>query len=87
MTFTMQSIIIQKILIRSTYMNIIRNIYYFYINGFKNMTLGKTLWKIIIIKLIVILIFLKFFVHDKSFKTEYKTYEEKVDFVYKNLTK
>ncbi|MFW2600710.1 DUF4492 domain-containing protein [Aliarcobacter butzleri] len=74
-------------LIRGTYMNIIRNIYYFYINGFKNMTLGKTLWKIIIIKLIVILIFLKFFVHDKSFKTEYKTYEEKVDFVYKNLTK
>ena len=68
-------------------MNIIRNIYYFYINGFKNMTLGKTLWKIIIIKLIVILIFLKFFVHDKSFKIEYKTYEEKVDFVYKNLTK
>ena len=50
------------------------------------MTLGKTLWKIIIIKLIVILIFLKFFVHDKSFKTEYKTYDEKVDFVYKNLT-
>lgn len=68
-------------------MNIIRNIYYFYINGFKNMTLGKTLWKIIIIKLIVILIFLKFFIHYKSFKTEYKTYEEKVDFVYKNLTK
>ena len=26
-------------------------------------------------------------IHDKSIKTEYKTYEEKVDFVYKNLTK
>jgi hypothetical protein len=65
----------------------IRNIYSFYLNGFKNMTIGKTLWKIILIKLLVILVFLNYFIHDKSIKTEYKTYEEKVDFVYKNLTK
>ncbi|BAK73316.1 conserved hypothetical protein [Arcobacter sp. L] len=51
------------------------------------MTIGKTLWKIIIIKLFVILIFLNYFIHDKSLNTEYKTYDEKVDFVYKNLTK
>ncbi len=57
------------------------------VNGFKNMTIGKTLWKIILIKLLVILVFLNYFIHDKSIKTEYKTYEEKVDFVYKNLTK
>ncbi|QKF77508.1 DUF4492 domain-containing protein [Arcobacter defluvii] len=68
-------------------MNTIRNIYYFYLNGFRNMTIGKTLWKIIIIKLFVILIFLNYFIHDKSLNTEYKTYDEKVDFVYKNLTK
>ncbi|MDY0052964.1 MAG: DUF4492 domain-containing protein [Aliarcobacter sp.] len=65
----------------------IKNIYSFYINGFKNMTIGKTLWKIILIKLLVIFIFLNYFIHDKSLKTEYKTYDEKVDFVYKNLTK
>lgn len=65
----------------------ISNIYYFYLDGFKNMTIGKVLWKIILIKLFVIIIFLNYFVHDKSLKTEYKTYEEKVDFVYKNLTK
>jgi hypothetical protein len=65
----------------------IRNIYSFYLNGFKNMTIGKTLWKIILIKLLVILVFLNYFIHDKSIKTEYKTYEEKVDFVYKNLIK
>ncbi len=68
-------------------MKIISNIYYFYLDGFKNMTIGKVLWKIILIKLFVIIIFLNYFVHDKSLKTEYKTYEEKVDFVYKNLTK
>ncbi|APW65225.1 DUF4492 domain-containing protein [Poseidonibacter parvus] len=65
----------------------IKNIYSFYINGFKNMTIGKTLWKLILIKLLVIFLFLNYFVHDKSLKSEYKTYEEKVDFVYKNLTK
>ena len=68
------------------YLNI-KNIYFFYLNGFKNMTVGKTLWKLILIKLLVIFIFLNYFVHDKSLKTEYKTYDEKVDFVYKNLTK
>lgn len=68
-------------------MLIIKNIYYFYLNGFKNMSVGKTLWKIILIKLLVILIFLNYFIHDKSINTEYKTYDEKVDFVYKNLIK
>ena len=68
------------------YLNI-KNIYFFYLNGFKNMTVGKTLWKLILIKLLVIFIFLNYFIHDKSLKTEYKTYDEKVDFVYKNLTK
>lgn len=66
-------------------MNIIRNIYYFYLNGFKNMTLGKTLWKIIFIKLLVITLFLNYFIHDKSLNSEYKTQEQKAQFVYKNL--
>ena len=65
----------------------IKNIYSFYINGFKNMTIGKTLWKLILIKLLLIFLFLNYFIHDKSLNTEYKTYDEKVDFVYKNLTK
>lgn len=67
-------------------MNIISNIYDFYISGFKNMVVGKTLWKLIFIKLTVIFVFLNYFIHDKSIKTEYKTHDEKIDFVYKNLT-
>jgi len=63
----------------------IKSIYMIYYDGFKNMTVGKTLWKIIFIKLAVILIFLKYFIHDKQFKTEYTTYDEKVNFVYENL--
>jgi len=58
----------------------------FYYEGFKNMTVGKTLWKLIFIKLLVILVFLKYFIHDKNFKTEYKTKEEKINFVHSNIT-
>jgi len=63
----------------------IKDIYMFYYDGFKNMRVGKTLWKIIFIKLIFILIFLKYITHDKNFKSEYKTYDEKTQFVYQNL--
>ena len=43
-------------------------IFDFYKEGFKNLTLGKTLWKIIFIKLFVILIILKLFVFDVNFQ-------------------
>ena len=32
-----------------------------YYDGFRNMTLGKTLWTVILVKLIVIFVFLKIF--------------------------
>lgn len=67
-------------------MNNIKLIYSIYADGFKNMKIGKTLWKLIFIKLAVIFILLNYFVYDKSIKTEYKQYDEKVDFIYKNLT-
>lgn len=65
----------------------IKNIYNFYIEGFKNMKIGKTLWKIIFIKLFLIFTLLNYFIYDKSIKSEYKSSEQKFDFVYKNLIK
>lgn len=65
----------------------LNSVYRFYIDGFKNMKTGKTLWKIIFVKLAVIFIVLNYFIHDRSINTEYKTYDEKVNFVYENLTK
>lgn len=62
-----------------------KNILYMYIDGFKNMKVGKTLWKLIFLKLFIILVILKYFVHDKNFKTEYTTQEAKSEFVYENL--
>lgn len=62
-------------------------VFKFYLDGFKSMTLGRKLWAIIIIKLIIILVGLRLFVYDVSFNDKFKTDESKRDFVLQNLTK
>ncbi|EAJ5582962.1 DUF4492 domain-containing protein, partial [Campylobacter jejuni] len=54
--------------------------------GFKNLTLGKTLWKIIFIKLFVMFVILKLFIFDVNFNSIFKSDKEKSTFVLKNLT-
>lgn len=56
----------------------------FYITGFKSMTVGKTLWVIIIIKLIVLFLILRLFFF-KPALSEYKTPQEKSNKVIENL--
>lgn len=41
--------------------NILSRIVRFYVDGFRQMTLGKTLWAVILIKLFVIFVVLKLF--------------------------
>ncbi|EAK2955924.1 DUF4492 domain-containing protein [Campylobacter jejuni] len=64
----------------------ISQIFNFYKEGFKNLTLGKTLWKIIFIKLFVMFVILKLFVFDVKFNSIFKSDKEKSTFVLKNLT-
>lgn len=64
----------------------ISQIFNFYKEGFKNLTLGKTLWKIIFIKLFVMFVILKLFVFDVNFNSILKSDKEKSTFVLKNLT-
>ncbi|RDU72107.1 DUF4492 domain-containing protein [Helicobacter brantae] len=68
-------------------MNFFQKIFNLYYEGFRNMQLGKTLWKIIILKLIVLYGVLKLFVFDENFKTLYPHKEQRSEFVLKNLTK
>ncbi len=67
-------------------LKIIKNIALFYKDGFANMRLGRTLWAVILIKLFVLFALLKAFIYDKSIR-DLKSYEEKSQFVLKNLTK
>ena len=42
-------------------MNAITRVWRFYLEGFRSMTLGRTLWAIILIKLVVMFLVLKIF--------------------------
>ncbi len=50
---------------------IVSNIYNFYLEGFKSMTIGKWLWLIIFIKLAIIFLVLKRFCFPDKLATEY----------------
>lgn len=66
-------------------MKLFINIFYLYYDGFKNMTLGKKLWLVIVLKLLVIFLGLKLFMYQDNFKTTFKSEQEKENFVSKNL--
>lgn len=68
-------------------MNVLKNIYSFYRDGFKNLTVGKTLWKIVFIKLLIIFCVLKVFIYSDNMDTRFQTDKQKSEFVYKNITK
>ncbi|MBO7563147.1 MAG: DUF4492 domain-containing protein [Bacteroidales bacterium] len=67
-------------------MNIFRQVYDFYRDGFRNMEVGKTLWIIILIKIAIIFLILRVFFF-KPELSKYDTEEQKAAHVIENLTK
>jgi flagellar basal body-associated protein FliL len=65
----------------------IKRIFQFYYQGFKNMTVGKKLWTIIIIKLIIMFLVLKVFFFPNFLKSNFETDEERSNYVINQLTK
>jgi hypothetical protein len=65
----------------------IDTIYRFYRDGFRGMTLGKKLWKIILIKLFVMFVVLKLFFFPNFLNTTFHTNEEKGNFVLEQMTR
>ncbi len=65
----------------------LNNIIQFYYSGFKSMTIGKRLWAIIIIKLILLFLVLKIFFFPNFLKTHFKTDAERSSYVIEQLTK
>lgn len=68
-------------------MRVLQTVYGFYLEGFKKMVIGRVLWKIVALKIALIVLVLNYFVYDRSIKTEYKTEQQRSDFVYRNLVK
>ena len=66
--------------------NIFIRIFRFYYEGFKNMTVGKRLWLIILIKLFVFFVILRLFFFPDFLKTRFNSDEERGDYVLEQLT-
>ncbi|PHR25910.1 MAG: DUF4492 domain-containing protein [Desulfotalea sp.] len=62
-------------------------VYRFYADGFRRMTVGKTLWKIILIKLFVMFAVLKIFFFPNYLKTNFSTDQQRADHVIEQLTR
>ncbi len=65
----------------------IKKIFQFYYQGFRSMTVGKKLWIIILIKLIIIFVVLRIFFFPNFLNTNFNTDEERSNYVIKQLTK
>ncbi|NVO10942.1 MAG: DUF4492 domain-containing protein [Bacteroidales bacterium] len=66
--------------------NPIKSIIQFYYDGFKSMTIGKTLWTIIIIKLFIMFFILKLFFFPDLLKKNFKNDSERSRHVLEQLT-
>lgn len=61
-------------------------VFMFYYEGFKSMTLGKTLWALIIIKLFIMFVVLKLFFFPNILQKNFKTDKERSEHVIEQLT-
>ena len=68
--------------IKKTYLPV--RIFRFYFEGFKSMTLGKTLWPLILIKLFIMFVILKIFFFPR-FLNQFDSVSEKEKYVSKEL--
>ena len=63
-----------------------RTVLRFYLDGFRSMTVGKTLWKIILIKLFVMFAILKLVFFSDYLHTNFSTDQQRSDHVLEQIT-
>lgn len=64
----------------------IKKIFRFYLEGFKNMRLGKTLWGIIGIKFVLFFIIMKILFFPNLLKENFSNDNERAEHILQNLT-
>ena len=65
----------------------LKRIFTFYYDGFRNMTWGRSLWGIILIKLFIMFVILRVFFFPDILKKNFGTDEERGDYVIEQITK
>lgn len=63
-----------------------RGVWDFYITGFREMTVGKTLWAVILIKLFIFFVVMKLFFFPNFLSSNFDTDEQRADYVRERLT-
>jgi hypothetical protein len=66
--------------------SILEKIVSFYLNGFRSMRLGRTLWAIILLKLFILFGVVKLFFFPDYLDTRFTTDDQKADYVLTELT-
>ncbi|PID90600.1 MAG: DUF4492 domain-containing protein [Bacteroidetes bacterium] len=67
--------------------NVLARVFSFYYEGFRSMTVGRTLWLLIFIKLAIMFLVLKMFFFPNFLNTNFSSDAERSDHVLKELTK
>jgi len=67
--------------------SLLMRIFRFYYDGFRSMTVGRTLWLLIIIKLIIMFVILRIFFFPNFLSTHFSTDEAKSEYVLQELTR
>ncbi|MDR1673766.1 MAG: DUF4492 domain-containing protein [Bacteroidales bacterium] len=66
-------------------MKVLQNLFTFYRDGMKNMTVGKTLWVLVLIKLFVMFVILKIFFFPDLLNTHFDDDASRADYVQQQL--
>jgi len=67
--------------------NIFSRVFYFYYDGFRSMTIGRTLWVIILVKLFIMFAIFRLFFFPNYLKSNFETDKERSDHVIEQLIK
>ena len=65
---------------------VLYKVYRFYLDGFLSMTIGKKLWIIILIKLFIMFVVLKFFFFPNFLKSKFDNDKDRGNYVIEQLT-
>jgi len=65
----------------------LNTVFQFYLDGFRNMRLGRTLWKIILLKLLIMFAVMKVFFFPNVLNTHYDNDKDRAEHVLHNLTR
>ncbi|CAA6815950.1 MAG: DUF4492 domain-containing protein [uncultured Sulfurovum sp.] len=69
------------------FVTLVKKIFYFYVEGFKNMKIGKRLWAIIGIKFLLFFILMKIFFFPNLLKENFSNDTQRANHILEKLTK